>query len=145
MVQGAVRWNRSMPGEVISQSQFVAVSRGRQGQRYLVFRAGTGREAYQALAPGEVLVDFPSRDVSATWKQWLGEDWGFNTSGDTTGAASINALEQVLESSSFSSLDLSKGDRRLGAIDSAPAPRIPRHDHYSGIAPFKRCRSSRGI
>jgi YaiO family outer membrane protein len=82
VVQGGVRWNRSMPGEVISRSQFVAVSRGRQGQRYLVFRAGTGREAYQALAPGEVLVDFPSRDVSATWKQWLGEDWGFNSSAE---------------------------------------------------------------
>jgi len=78
IVQGGVRWNRSMPGEVFSRSQFIALSQGRETQHFIVIRAETGREAYQALAPGKVLVDFPSHNVSLSLKQWVGKDWGFN-------------------------------------------------------------------
>ena len=79
IVQGGVRWNRSMPGAVVSRSQFIALSYGREAQRLIAIRGETGREAYQALAPGAVLVDFPSHAVSLSLKQWIGEAWGFNT------------------------------------------------------------------
>jgi YaiO family outer membrane protein len=78
VLQGGVRWNRSMPGAVISQSQFVALTQGQEGIRYIAIRVDAGREAYQAIGPGEVLVDFPSGAVTLAWKQWLGPDWGFN-------------------------------------------------------------------
>ncbi len=79
VLQGGVRWNRSTPGSVISRSQFVAVTQGKEGKHFLAVRGDLGREAYQAIGPGSILVDFPSQVVSATWKQWLGDDWGFNS------------------------------------------------------------------
>jgi YaiO family outer membrane protein len=82
VIQGGMRWNRSMPGAVISRSQYVAVSQGRQGKHFIVLRGEAGREAYQALAPGASLVDFPSHGLTTTWKQWLGESWGFNVAGE---------------------------------------------------------------
>jgi YaiO family outer membrane protein len=82
LIQGGVRWNRSMPGTVISRSQYVAISQGRQGKHFIVLRADSGREAYQALAPGASLVNFPSHGITTTWKQWLGPTWGFNAIGE---------------------------------------------------------------
>lgn len=78
IVQGGIRWNRSAPGAIVSQSQFLALTQGQDGRHYLVFRGETGRQAYQAIGPAAVLVDFPVQVFSAGWKEWLGEDWGFN-------------------------------------------------------------------
>jgi YaiO family outer membrane protein len=79
IVQSAVRWNRSTPGSVVSRSQFLALTQGREGKHFIVLRGAFGREAYQAIGPETVLVDFSSYEVSTTWKQWLGDDWGLNT------------------------------------------------------------------
>jgi YaiO family outer membrane protein len=81
-IQGAVRWNVSSPGNVVSRSQFIAVTEGREGEHYFVVRGQTGREAYQAITENIFLVDFPSHDVSVLWKQWLGNDWGFIALGE---------------------------------------------------------------
>jgi len=78
IVQGGVRWNWSRPGAVVSQSQFLALTHGREGTHFIVFRGAVGREAWQALGPEVSLVNFPSYVLSVNWKQWLSDDWGFN-------------------------------------------------------------------
>ena len=59
IVQGGVRWNRSTPGAVISRSQYLAVTQGKDRQYFVVLRGEVGRQAYQALGAGAILVDFP--------------------------------------------------------------------------------------
>jgi YaiO family outer membrane protein len=78
IVQGGVRWNHSSPGAVLSRSQFIALTEGREGKHYVVLRGEVGREAYQLVGATTALVDFPSRNATVTWKQWVGGDWGFN-------------------------------------------------------------------
>jgi YaiO family outer membrane protein len=80
IVEGGLRFNQSSPGAVLSQSQFIAVTQGRANRHYLVFRAGFGREAYQLTAPQSTLVDFSSQVFSGTYRQWLGDHWGVNSS-----------------------------------------------------------------
>lgn len=82
VLQGGVRWNRSSPGAVLARNQYLALTQGREGSHYISIRGEVGREAYQALGPAIVLVDFPNYDVAVTWKQWLGSDWGFNAVAD---------------------------------------------------------------
>ena len=80
VLQGGVTWNRSMPGDALGHTQYFAVTEGHEKQHYIALRGEYGREAYQLVSPQTVLVNFPLRDVSATWRQWLAPNWGFNTS-----------------------------------------------------------------
>jgi YaiO family outer membrane protein len=73
-----VRWNISSPGSVFTQSQYVAVTQGRDKHHFVVLRAGFGREGYQVVGPANTLVDFHSQEASVTWRQWLKRPWGFN-------------------------------------------------------------------
>lgn len=80
VLQGGVTWNRSMPGAVLGHTQYFAVTQGHEKQHYIALRAEYGREAYQIVSPQTVLVNFPVRDASLTWRQWLAPNWGINTS-----------------------------------------------------------------
>jgi YaiO family outer membrane protein len=71
IVEGGTNRNVSRPGDVASQSYFVAVTEGRAGAHYLILRASGGREAYAALAPGQVITDFASRSISLSWRRWV--------------------------------------------------------------------------
>lgn len=78
IVEGGVRFNRSNPGSVDSRSQFIAITNGRDKQRYITARYEWGNEAYQIVGPGAALSDFDSDVFSLTLRQWLGEKQGVN-------------------------------------------------------------------
>ncbi len=81
VVEGGVRWNNSTPGSVLSRSQFLALTEGRNKQHYLTLRFGFGREAYQIIGPATALADFPSHEISLTYRRWIHKDWGLNLTG----------------------------------------------------------------
>lgn len=78
ILEGAVRLNFSHPGPVLSESQFFALTHGRDKNRLLTLRVEFGREAYQLVGPSTTLAQFPSQSVSLTWRQWTHGSWGFN-------------------------------------------------------------------
>jgi len=71
VVQAGTTRNVSRPGNVASQSYYVAVTEGRASSHYLVARASGGREAYAVIAPGQPITDFASHAFSLTWRRWL--------------------------------------------------------------------------
>jgi YaiO family outer membrane protein len=81
IVEGGVRWNNSTPGSMVSRSQFLAITQGRNGHHYLTLRYGFGREAYQIIGPATALADFPSHELSLTYRVWVKKDWGVHLSG----------------------------------------------------------------
>jgi YaiO family outer membrane protein len=82
IVEEGIRFNISNPGSVFSPAGFVAVTQGRNRQRYITVRGGFGKEAYQLIGPTVVLTDFPSQTLTVTWRQWVGTNWGFSLVGD---------------------------------------------------------------
>jgi YaiO family outer membrane protein len=82
VLQGGVRVEMSNPGQVISNSEFIALTYGYQKSFYLTASAGIAHEAYQILNSGSINNEFNSHTFSLSWRQWLGEDWGFNLAGE---------------------------------------------------------------
>jgi YaiO family outer membrane protein len=78
ILEDGVRFNVSNPGVVFSPAGFVAVTEGRNKQHYVTANVGFGQEAYQLVGPNTVLTRFPSQNVTITWRQWTGKNWGFN-------------------------------------------------------------------
>lgn len=71
IVEGGVRLNRSNPGSVDTQQQFVALTWGRHKQDLVTARYGWGSEGYLAIAANRQLVNFDSREASLTWRHWF--------------------------------------------------------------------------
>lgn len=71
IVEGGVRFNRSNPGSVRTQQQFVAVTYGRHKQDLVTARYGWGSEGYQTIAANTQLVNFDSREASVAWRHWF--------------------------------------------------------------------------
>lgn len=71
IVEGGVRVNRSNPGSVDTQQQFVALTWGRNKQDLVTARYGWGSEGYLAIAANRQLVNFDSREASLTWRHWF--------------------------------------------------------------------------
>ena len=69
-------WLTSNPGSVGAQRSFVALSYDDSGRTEVTLRYGWGTEAYLPIGAFTALVDFRSHTLSATWRQWLGRDWG---------------------------------------------------------------------
>ncbi len=82
IVEDGVRFNISNPGAAFSPAGFVAVTEGRNKHHYVTVNAGFGQEAYQLVGPTTVLTRFPSQNVTITWRQWTGKNWGFNLVAD---------------------------------------------------------------
>ncbi|MDQ3160212.1 MAG: YaiO family outer membrane beta-barrel protein, partial [Pseudomonadota bacterium] len=78
VLEAGWRPNRSTPGAVSSSSGYLAATWGEDGRQYLSFRHERGREAYQTIGADVLLVDFPSRVSSVTWRRWLTARCGFN-------------------------------------------------------------------
>jgi YaiO family outer membrane protein len=78
IVEGGVTWNNSTPGGVVSRYQFLAVTQGRERERYIILRVAGGHEAYQLIAPTSPIADFVSRSVSLTVRQWVNSVWGIS-------------------------------------------------------------------
>jgi YaiO family outer membrane protein len=77
VLEAGVTFNVSQPGSVHSSMPYVSATLGRDGQQYLSLRATSGTEGYQALGLQTQLVNFRSSSQSATWRQWIGPQWGF--------------------------------------------------------------------
>lgn len=77
VLETGVTFNRSQPGNVNSDMPYASVTFGQEGQQYLSLRISNGTEAYQALGAAAQLVNFHSRSVAATWRRWIGPQWGF--------------------------------------------------------------------
>jgi YaiO family outer membrane protein len=82
IVEEGIRFNVSNPGSVFSPAAFVALTQGRSKQHYVTLRTGFGKEAFQLVGPTVSLSDFESQTLTATWRQWIGTNWGFNVVGD---------------------------------------------------------------
>jgi YaiO family outer membrane protein len=81
IVQAGVRLNESDPGSVVSPSGYAAVTYGRDYERFVTLRYGTGQQGYEALSSPAFVVDFPFQEVSLTWREWVRPDIGFNLVG----------------------------------------------------------------
>jgi YaiO family outer membrane protein len=78
IIEDGVRFNISNPGVAFSPSGFVAVTEGRNESHFVTVNAGFGQEAYQLVGPATVLTRFSSENLTLTWRQWIGKNWGFN-------------------------------------------------------------------
>jgi YaiO family outer membrane protein len=81
IVQAGVRLNESDPGSVFSPSGYAAATYGRDLDRFVTLRYGTGNQGYQALTSPAFLVDFPFNEITLTWREWLQPDFGINLVG----------------------------------------------------------------
>lgn len=78
VLEAGVRINRSNPGNVVADYYNVAVTYGRDKERYISVRFATGREGYQLVSDvGSALANFSSSDALVTWREWVSRDWGF--------------------------------------------------------------------
>lgn len=77
ILEGGLRLNLSHPGSVRAVRSFFALTQGRDGHHYVIFRFEGGREAYQLLGDQAVLSNFPSHVGSLAWRQWLSPSAGF--------------------------------------------------------------------
>lgn len=79
VLQGGVRFEVSNPGSVNGNSEFLALTYGYQKRYFLTGRIGYANEGYQILGNGvSAINDFNSKNAGLNWRQWLGDDWGFN-------------------------------------------------------------------
>lgn len=77
VVEGGVRRNISDPGAVGATSYYGAVTRGREKERLISLRLGTGHESYQLVGGTAALVGFPSNAWQFSWREWLNRSNGF--------------------------------------------------------------------
>jgi YaiO family outer membrane protein len=77
-LQAGVRLEMTNPGSVYAASGYSAVTYGYNKSYLLSGRIGYGREAYQLLDSGNITNAFNSKSIGLNWRQWLGDDWGFN-------------------------------------------------------------------
>ncbi len=82
IVEEGLYFSVSNPGAVFAPSGFVAVTQGTNKHYYATLRIGLGEEGYQLVGPTSSLTKFESQDVTGTWRQWIGANWGFDLVGD---------------------------------------------------------------
>jgi YaiO family outer membrane protein len=85
VLQGGLMWTHATPGNILARTQYIAASQGHDKEHFVTLRYQWGREGYEVLgAPNaptpafNVLFDFPIRTITATWRQWIGPNWGLN-------------------------------------------------------------------
>jgi YaiO family outer membrane protein len=77
LAEAGMRLNRSNPGRVDSRSQYLALTYVQAQRRIVSLRQGWGDEAYQYIGSAALLVNFPSRTTTATWREWVLPHAGF--------------------------------------------------------------------
>lgn len=76
IAEGGVRFNRSNPGGVQTQQQFLALTYGHDKQDLMSARYGWGGEGYLATSASTQLVNFKSSEASVSWRHWLNQRTG---------------------------------------------------------------------
>ncbi len=82
IAQLGLRTDRSTPGGVFATSGTAALSYGYNKRFLLTGRVGYGREAYQLVGVAPVTNAFNSHNFGLNWRQWIGNDWGFNVASE---------------------------------------------------------------
>jgi YaiO family outer membrane protein len=82
VLQGGATWTVAQPGTIVARSQYAAVTEGHAKEHYITLRAEIGREGYELVGPQTALFNFVVHNYSATWRQWLGTNWGINAAFD---------------------------------------------------------------
>jgi|SRR5947209_6361847 len=77
IVQGGVTWTLSHPDGTYTRTQYLAITEGHEKEHYITVRGEYGREAYELVGPSVSLFNFPIRNVTVNWRQWVGAKWGF--------------------------------------------------------------------
>jgi YaiO family outer membrane protein len=85
VLQGGITWTYANPGNILARSQFIAATEGHDKEHFVSLRYEWGREGYELIgAPSfeipayNVLFDFPMHNITGTWRQWVGPNWGIN-------------------------------------------------------------------
>lgn len=85
VVQGGAMWTYTNPGNILARIQYIAATEGYDKEHFFSLRYEWGREGYEVVGPPttlapaySILVDFPERSITGTWRQWIGPKWGFN-------------------------------------------------------------------
>lgn len=78
IIHGGVRVYHSHPGSITTESQFVAITEGKDKHHYLTLRYDFGKEGYQLIGVGREIVNFSSYEIYVVLRQWVGKNWGFN-------------------------------------------------------------------
>jgi YaiO family outer membrane protein len=85
VLQGGLSWTHANPGDILARTQYLAATWGHQKELFVSLRYEWGREGYEIIgAPTPLLPvfavaeNFPEHTVTATWRQWIGPNWGLN-------------------------------------------------------------------
>lgn len=82
VIETGLLGNRSSPGNVDTLYTYIAVTQGEGKKHYFIARYAWGHEGYLAISNNSFVQNFPSRVYTLTWRQWLGQNWGFNLIGE---------------------------------------------------------------
>ena len=80
VIQAGVTRTYAQPGSAQATSEFLALTQGHEKEHYITVRAELGREAYELLGGPQTLFNFPIHNYSASYRQWIGVNWGVNLS-----------------------------------------------------------------
>ena len=85
VLQGGFLWTHTTPGDILARTQYLAATEGHEKEHFISLRCEWGREGYEVIGSPNVttpnynvVFDFPERTVGATWRQWIGPNWGVN-------------------------------------------------------------------
>lgn len=85
VLEGGLTWTYAQPGNILARTQFLALTQGHDKEHFISLRFGWGHEGYEVIGPpttsapaDNVLFDFPEHDITGTWRQWVGPNWGVN-------------------------------------------------------------------
>lgn len=80
ILEVGARLTTSYPGAVDTQRGYVALTYGRNKDRYITLRYDGGGEGYQLVGSDgdNVLSNFNSSEVGIVWREWVTEKVGFN-------------------------------------------------------------------
>jgi YaiO family outer membrane protein len=80
-VEAGINIDLSTPTNQCTETQYVAVSRGRAKNFSVGLRGDFGRVAYQIIGPKTSISNLESYGISLQLRQWVGSNWGFLVSG----------------------------------------------------------------
>jgi YaiO family outer membrane protein len=85
IAEAGVTFTHANPGSILARAQWLSVTQGHDKEHFISFRYEFGREGYELLqtsanAAPTALFDFPIRNYSVNWRQWIGLNWGVNVS-----------------------------------------------------------------
>ncbi len=93
VLQAGLMWTHATPGSILARTQYIAASQGHDKEHFVSLRYEWGREGYEVIGqstavpvidrhfvavPFDVLFNFPVRNITGTWRQWVGPNWGLN-------------------------------------------------------------------